>query len=251
MATCGSIVEVNTQNNLTLANVTIGPDLVISSLSASDITGSTVKITDTTMNSGGDPAGSSRTSFYLSVDYSGNTFLGSRSVPALAAGAISTGTISATIPPGLSPGTYHLIARADDSNAVMEASKNNNTRIMQISVLPDLIVSGLNSFPATSAGASINITETTTNIGPVSASTSTTGFYLSTNSIVDSGDTFLGNRAVPVLAAGASSTATSFVTIPVGTAPGTYYIIVRANNSGAVAEGHYGNNTNYKVIKIQ
>ena len=64
----------------------------------------------------------------------------------------------------------------------------------------------------------------------------TTKFYLSTYNILDAGDTVLGGRTVPALAAGASSTGTTTVPFPAGTTPGTYYIIARADAHGAIAE---------------
>ena len=51
---------------------------------------------------------------------------GSRTVPILAAGATSAGTASVTIPTTVVPGTYFVLACADDAKAVGEASDANN-----------------------------------------------------------------------------------------------------------------------------
>ncbi len=91
--------------------------------------GTTFFVTDTTANEGQAPAGASVTQFYLSDSTSQNGFLfpvGSRSVGALAAGATSSGTITATAPPGLWPNTpYYLLACANSSNSVIQATSGN------------------------------------------------------------------------------------------------------------------------------
>ena len=134
---------------------------------------------------------------------------------------------------------------------VMDADSNTATRQFSISIiLPDLTVSAL-TVPATSgAGSTINVTNTTKNGGGGTADASTTSYYLSTNTTLDVSDTLLGSRAVPVLAPGASSAATTAVVIPVGTAPKTYYVIAKADDPAAVAETNETNNTAYKTIVI-
>ena len=52
------------------------------------------------------------------VVVAGITLLGSRTVPDLDAGAASSGSTTVTIPSGVAPGLYYLIARADADNAV-------------------------------------------------------------------------------------------------------------------------------------
>jgi subtilase family serine protease len=48
--------------------------------------------------------------------------------------------------------------------------------------------------------------------------------------------------AIPILASGATSAGSTSVTIPAGTAPGAYYILARADATGAVAESSETNN---------
>ncbi len=73
---------------------------------------------------------------------------------------------------------------------------------------------------------------------------STTAFYLSLDfAYSPSGDLLLGNRNVPALQPSGASTASTQVTVPPGTAPGSYYVIGVADWSGAVAESVETNNT--------
>jgi subtilase family serine protease len=82
-----------------------------------------------------------------------------------------------------------------------------------------------------------------TNQGGGGAAASTTRFYLSTNAVLDASDVALGaGRAVPPLAAGASSSGSTSIAIPSNTPPGTYYVIAQADGDGAVAESSESNN---------
>jgi hypothetical protein len=91
--------------------------------------GATFSVTDTTANLGQAPAGSSFTQYYLSDATSRNGFvfpLGARSVEALAAGASSSGAITATVPSGIWPNTpYYLLACANSTNSVVQATSEN------------------------------------------------------------------------------------------------------------------------------
>src|SRR5262249_26868961 len=89
---------------------------------------------------------------------------------------------------------------------------------------PDLVIAAL-SVPATGgAGTSITVGDTTKNQGGGDAGASTTRFYLSTNSTFDATDVLLGSRAIPPLARGTTSAGSTPVTIPAGTAAGTWYV---------------------------
>ena len=55
---------------------------------------------------------------------------------------------------------------------------------------------------------------------------------------------------VPALAAGALSAGTAAITIPAGTAPGTYYLFAVADGDGAVAETSETNNARLAVIQV-
>ncbi len=66
-----------------------------------------------------------------------DTMLGSRSVPALATGVGSTATTTLTLPPGLAPGTYYVLAQADADGAVTETYETNNVGFLAVKVGPD------------------------------------------------------------------------------------------------------------------
>ena len=69
------------------------------------------------------------------------------------------------------------------------------------------------------------------------------GYYLSTDGIITSSDIFLDSNNNTELAAGASyNWAAKAVTIPPGTAPGSYYIGILVDRSNSVAESNEENN---------
>ena len=96
-------------------------------------------VTDTVKNQGGTAAGPSVTSYFLSSDpvksTSDRALANRRRVPALAAGASSTGSVSVMVPTGTPRGTYFLLACTDQTGAVSESSDSNNCRPAMTSVI--------------------------------------------------------------------------------------------------------------------
>lgn len=250
-----AVPETQESNNTRFAALEIGPDLIISALSAPTVAGpgASIAVSDSVKNRGSGPVGSTTVRFYLSTNATveaGDVVLGQRAAAALASGATSSGSTMVMIPAGTSPGAYFLIAVADADQAAAEAYENNNASAATLQVGTDLVVATL-SAPATSgAGAAIVVTEATRNQGSGTADASTTRFYLSANAALDASDVPLGSRAVPALPAGTSSSASSTLTIPAGTTAGAYYLIARADADDALIETQEGNNTKFVSLQI-
>jgi len=229
------------------------PDLTVTSVSvpATILTGKPLAINHTIANSGNAAAGTFTVRFYLSTDSTldgGDLLLGSRTLTGLAAGASDTMVSTVTLPTGVTVGTYRVLVVADALAEVAERDETNNTgasgALAVTAFLPDLTVTAL-TFPATGqTGRPLAITSTVRNVGPAAAGASTVRFYLSSDAALDSGDVLLGARAVGALAAGASSTAVTTVTIPANTsAPASYRVIAVADALGQVTETDETNNT--------
>ena len=230
------------------------PDLVETSVSNPSpvaSSGGSFPATDTVMNQGTADADASTTGYYLSADKiksSEDTPLaGARSVPALEAGASSTGTVTVTVSTNTALGVYYLLACADDMKVVGETNEGNNCTASGDTVqvtAADLTESSVSNPPAAVAfGGSFSVTDTVTNQGGVGAGASTTRYYLSTDGAKDAGDKLLsGARSVPALGVGASSAGTATVTVPTNTALGVYYLVVCADDMKVVGETNEGNN---------
>ncbi len=115
---------------------------------------------------------------------------------------------------------------------------------------PDLLVSALSAPSTVGAVSAFTLTDTTKNQGGGAAGASTTRFYLSTDAVLDAADALLGSREIPELAAGASSSSSTTLTIPTGKAAGVYHLIVQADAADVVLEGQEGNNTTFVVIQV-
>jgi len=231
------------------------PDLAIAALSvpATAGAGATITVADTTQNQGEGPAAASATTLYLSTNTTldgADVALGSRTVEPLAAGATSAGSTAVAIPVSTGVGLFYVIARADADGVIAETQESNNTSYKPIRVGPDLVLPALTVPSTGAAGGTLTVSDTTRNQGGGAAAASATRFYLSANTALDGGDVALGSRAVEPLAAGASSTGSTAVTIPPGTGTGLFYVIARADADASVAETQESNNTSYRSVRI-
>lgn len=251
----GVVSETSESNNTAMRSLLVGPDLDITACSApaKAAAGQSIVVTDTTKNVGAGAVGPSLTYIYFSANGSidaGEIPIASRSVPALAAGASSSASTTITIPEGTAAKTWYLIAKADGEGIFAETSETNNIFSRTIYIGPDLIITTVSAPTTATAGQTISVSDTTKNNGAAGADPTSTEFYISTNSTLDASDVLIGSRSVAALAGGASSSGATAVTIPLGTAAGTWYIIAKADAGGAVAETWETNNTYPKLIKI-
>ena len=252
-----AVAETLEGNNTFPRSLQVGGDLVVSGLTVplTGGAGTSIAVTDTTRNQGAGAVAASTTRFYLSSNATydaGDTLLpGGRAVPALGAGAVSSGTTSVTLPAGLSTGSYFILARADAEEVVAETQEGNNTTARSIAVGPDLWISNLSVPYSNPAGAVVTIMHAVKNQGAGGAGASTTRFYLSANVTLDAADVQLdGSAAIPPLAAGSQQATSSAVTIPAGTPAGTYYFYAKADADGAVVESQEGNNVSWRVVQV-
>jgi subtilisin family serine protease/subtilase family serine protease len=244
-----------TNNTRTSGQMKIGADLVITAGTAPAAAGAgtTIVVSDTTTNQGTGGAGASATGYYLSANAlldGADVQIGSRAVPVLAAGASNSGSASLQIPASTPTGTYYVIAVADAANAVAETLENNNTRLLMVRIGPDLTITAASAAASAVAGTTVAASDTTSNVGGGSAAVSTTYYYLSINAVFDSSDVLIGTRSVGTVAAGASDTGSTTLTVPAGTAAGTYYIVVMADGPQSVPETTEVNNTRAVLFKI-
>jgi subtilase family serine protease len=216
-----------------------------------------LSLSSTVKNQGLFPAGIFTIAFHLSTDTTyGNgddiAFTTARSLTSLAAGASSTASTTLTIPAGTPFGSYYICAMADSGDTVDEGSpadEANNTfctvGTMQVSS-SDLILTQVSPNSATAVkGGTLSVTTTVQNQGPLGAGAFRMAFRLSSNTIYgDGGDVVVtAIRSVTSLAAGASNTGTTSLTIPTSMSSGTYYVCALADSLNQVLETKESNNT--------
>lgn len=118
-------------------------------------------------------------------------------------------------------------------------------------VSPDLVVQSPAASPASVVdGATTTASCTVYNQGGAAAVASSLKYYLSTNNTYEAGDLLLATDAVSALNAAASVAVSEIVTIPAGTAVGTYYILFVADADAQVTEGNENNNIGNVMITV-
>ncbi len=135
---------------------------------------------------------------------------------------------------GAGPHTVSAVA-TDSTN--LTSALNGTPRITVTA--PDLSAGSLSVTGTAAAGATISVTETTTNVGSMAAVNSMTRYYLSTSA--SKGGTLLGGRWAGTLNAGAGSTATTSVKLPASMG-GSYYLVACANDTSTVVDKNTANN---------
>jgi subtilase family serine protease len=255
------VSETNETNNClasATAAVTVArPDLAETSVTTNPASpvrapGQTFAVTDALQNRGQAASGTSTTRYYLSLDpvkNAGDVLLtGSRSVPALAANAVNTGTANVTIPPTTALGAYYVLACADDQNTVAETDEANNCVTSAGATVTvtrsDLLETVVSAAPATKQrGTTFPMTDTVQNAGDVASGASSTRYYLSLDAVKSASDILLnGSRSIPALQPGASHSGPVTLTIPANTAPNTYFVLACADAASSVIETNETNN---------
>lgn len=241
--------------SVTITSDDVAADLTVTALTAPTkaAAGGSIAVTDTTRNQGTGPAARFVTRFFLSQNAlldAADPVLESRTIDGLAVGASSTVTTTMTLPGSLSSGTYFLFAKADPQDEVVELSEFNNVRATTIAIGPDLVVTNLTAPATASAGGTLTVTDVTANQGAGAASSSATRFFLSANVTLEPGDIGLQSRGVNPLDPGASSTATTTLTLPTSIATGTYYLLAQADGDAAIPELNEVNNTRAAIVRV-
>ncbi|MEO1717273.1 MAG: hypothetical protein AAFR76_09200 [Planctomycetota bacterium] len=206
----------------------IRPTAVQASASTA-ITGGPVNMNITYQNFGGDPSNAVTADFRLSTnDFIStiDTELGTSSYSGLSGNGSSTRQRTVTIPAGTAPGTYYLgviVTSSDDVN-----TGNNQMAIsfpITVDSPADVVANSITTpVQAVVRGNTALTTISYSNTGTQSSGLVTADYRLSTNSTITTGDVPLGSAALSSLAGGDSSSYNRQVTIPAGTAPGSYYL---------------------------
>ena len=254
-----AIAEPSQANNLgaSATRLVVGPDMTVTTAStvAGTIPGANVSVTYTLKNLGSAPAPFSVGFVLVPVTPAGPDIpIGpTRTGVVLATGATLATSSTVLVPPGVGAGQYRVRVIADPGDAVIEALETNNSTMTGLLTVtpPDVLIQSL-TVPATGiAGRSIGIPNTVVNSAavPGTAPSFQVGLYLAAGAIIDPAtDILLASRTVALLAPGATSAATTTVTLP--TTPGNYFIGVVADRNGAVVEANEGNNQQSTAIAV-
>ena len=246
--------ETNKLNNMVASSTTTNiraPDLVITSISTGTTTykrGDKITIQNTVKNQGSSTSKGFYVNFYLSNDSTittSDTYLGQRYISGgLNAGISNTEYTNFTIPYDAS-GNYYIGAIVDSTNTVFESDESNNIKAFSTTIevcSPDLIITSISTGTTTyKRGDKITIQNTVKNQGKIASGGFYVNFYLSNDSTITTSDTYLGQRYISGLNAGASNTAYTNFTVP-SSLSGSYYIGAVVDSTNAVFESNESNN---------
>ena len=257
------VSESNENNNVASVNVTVTPpsvDLTIlqpSVTPTSTAVGTPIYMSCYILNTGNAVATSSSVGFYISTNTTldaSDVLLTSQYGGPLTTTYSSSRFGTAAIPTGLTPGAYYILFVADYQGQVTETNENNNVASVAITVAPpgvDLIVQQPSLYyTSTVAGGTVQASASILNQGNVTATSSTMGFYLSTNNTLDASDVLLSTVTGGTLAANISSYRSANLLVPVGTAAGSYYVLFVADPTNVVTETNETNNVSSVALTV-
>src|SRR6185436_4881297 len=249
----GTVTEADEANNTLLTGVltVLRPDLTVPTVTftpAAIAPGANITVTHVVKNlalaPGNAPLSASRLLLSTDQTVAGQVVdLGTANVPAITAGGMTTVTRSATVPPGLAPGLYYVLARADDPDAIVEPNSSNNLGFSatRLTVGPDLTVTTASTVTGGIPGANVSVTYTLKNLGSASSPFSI-GFTLvpvSAGPDIPIGPT----RTAVVLAAGGTLATSSNFYVPSTVGAGQYRVRVTADPTDVIVEALETNNT--------
>jgi hypothetical protein len=152
----------------------------------------------------------------------------------------------------------YFVGSMDDVRIYNRAFSATEIQELYTENAPDLVVTYIGNIPAKKKrGGKFNIKDTVMNQGGDSGLSSIVRYYLSKDDKKDIEDKPLkasrGGRSVPALASGVGSDGLVKITIPKETKPGSYYVLVCADDMNDVSEGDENNNCtpSSKMIKIK
>ncbi|SFQ65926.1 CARDB domain-containing protein [Hymenobacter arizonensis] len=258
------VSESNENNNVVAVNITVTPPSIDLTIQQAGVTplntaaGNPISMSCYILNQGNATANSSSVGFYFSTNATldaSDQLLTSQYGSQLSAHYSEYRSGTAAIPLGVAPGTYYILFVADYQNQVNETNENNNVSAVSITISPpgtDLIIQHEQLYPSsTVAGNSLQVNATIVNQGNMTANSSTVGFYLSTNTVLDAGDVLLSTVMGGSLGANQTNYRSAYPVVPVGTAPGSYYVLFVADPQDAVVETNETNNVRSLFLTVQ
>ena len=216
-------------------------------------------VSTATRNIGNATAAASTTKYWLSNNTtldSSDIALGSVAIASLSAGAIKNSSLTFAYNSSWGTGTKYVLFQADSGSTVAESNETNNIAFATINVSaapvlrPDLTLVSQSATNAVTVGGNVNIAVGTRNIGNGTAVASTTKYWLSNNTTLDSSDIALGSAAIAGLSAGGTQTSNLTFAYNSSWGTGTKYVLFQADSGSTVSESNETNNIAFATIFV-
>ena len=254
-----SIYEADEANNVLAQAIALTtPDLIPVTLSAPASGGvsSQVEVTWVVQNQG---TGEATPSWYDSLYFSTNETWDNQDIQliapqwtySVASGQSYTQTHLVSLPQ-VPTGTYYLVLQADGNESIYEESETNNALAQAIALgTPDLVPVQIIAPPNVVSAQQIELSWIVQNRGAGTPQVSWSDrLYLSANESWDDEDILIESFwQQSALAASSTYTHTQRITLPT-VSPGTFYLILKADNDGNLYETNEANNELKKPIEF-
>jgi hypothetical protein len=239
------------------------PDLIVQNQNIAPTSaspGDTISSSCELMNAGLVTSDSCSLKYYFSIDTSwdvSDSLLGTDDIDTLQAGEISYQDEDLIIPETASPGIFHILFFIDADNEVEEQYEDNNVSYSRLTLtatpdpLPDLLVENQNVTPdTTSPGEAVSSSCDVMNVGIVTSDSCSLNYYLSTDTIWDVSDTYLGSDDLDTLQGGDTSSMNKDLIIPDTISVGIYYILFFVDANEELEEQDENNNVSYSQLIV-
>ena len=244
------------------------PDLEVGTPTVDDTspqTGAAIVLSATVSNRGDGESAATTLRYYRSSDATittGDTSVGTDSIPSLAASGTSDQSVDLTVPD--TAGTYYygacVDAVTDESDTTNNCSASVEVTVETQSTGPDLVVASLsktdkvpvasivaiNNHLVITLSPAFTMSVTVSNEGNAESAATTLRYYRSTDATITTSDTEEGTDAIPKLSSAGTSSQSMDLQGPL--TPGTYYY--GACVDAVAAESDTADNCSTTVVKV-
>jgi len=245
-----NVPETNESNNAACSDTAVNvpnPDILVSTISTTAAfvaPGSSLSLYNNINNKGESATGSFVTAYHLSIDnaFGGAddiTFAANRTITYLNAKSSSVASTTLTVPVITPLGSYFVCAFSDTNNSIDEVNESNNFACTNTTITvtkANLVVQEVIGPITSSRGSNITIFNAIQNQGLASAGQFYVGFYLSTDSNINSSDRLIGSRIISSLMPNAANSANTTISVPITIPIGNYYLGAIADYTNKVSE---------------
>ncbi|MFC2128360.1 CARDB domain-containing protein [Bacteroidota bacterium] len=252
--------ETNNEVFMSIQVIPRMPDLNISNESITPVQvyqGSSFVISCDVLNDGLTLATASTMKYYISDDTSFDVtdrYLGQENIPDVIASSQINLKSTQILPYDVSEGYKYVFYFCDAENVVLESDETNNLAYYRIEVMrtlpdlspDDLLITPQIIDPGDSFDTSVDISNLTSVLSP----SGTVSYYLSVDNIYDITDELLGTGSFPGFSGAETHIVIKNLTIPAGSTPGNYYIVIVVDKDDAIPESDESNNSVSGIIKI-
>ena len=236
------------------------PDIRVKAVTTSGNTATGItnySVTSLVENKGAITSDTFYVSYYLSTDTtksSNDRYIGHATVNGLNGWSTTNAQFNCTIPKDIAQGNYYIIAVADVTSLIPESYETNNNKASANSIFiwrPDLRVKLITTSGNTVRGKTgYAVTSLVENNGAITSDTFYVSYYLSTDTIKDSNDRYIGHATVNGLDGWSTTNAAANCNMPADIAQGYYYIIAVADSTGLIPESYETNNNKASATRI-